>query len=299
MNEDDLLNDPQIKNSTLPKEEEQNTPLPPKPKISLLEITFDINQVERAYSNGSHNFTIKFEETFIFQEKKIEQIIIKGSKIDSFSQQGKLEVGKRVVISGIKIGKELSLHTANIFNSDGLCTLKINNDDSFAEIKSVTSTYGGVSAKNEALWKEENSLDQLAIELLDIIEKNKQICQEAQTLGLNLPTISNDVLKPFQQVFFKEFNDKLPLDNPINRDVDSANQNVRQQKMNIKANVYRIYDRNIKALTDAKKNEPSVPNNELEKLKNKVMVAINEVLSDNNNLQNINLTTFENGEYLN
>ncbi|CAI2198743.1 642_t:CDS:2, partial [Funneliformis geosporum] len=120
----------------------------------------------------------------------------------------------------------------------------------------------------------------------------------AQNHGLNLPKLPADTLEFFETDSFQLLDDTQPLSSSHNSQINTENEQIRQKKLNIKKNIYRIYENNQKKLAEAKTGK-TPPKNELEKLKEEVKGKINKVLTDKDNLRNINLTTLENGKYQN
>jgi len=139
----------------------------------------------------------------------------------------------------------------------------------------------------------------LSEELLKIIEDNNQTCQEAQNFGIKLPEIPSDALNYFQEEFFALLDENQPLNSPHNSQINTENKNIRKKKLNIKENIYGIYNNNKKKLTEKKTGQTTSPKNELEKLKEEAKERINQILTDKDNLRNINLTTLAKGKYQN
>jgi len=139
----------------------------------------------------------------------------------------------------------------------------------------------------------------LAEELLKVIEDNNQICQEAQNFGIKLPEIPSDALNYFQEEFFALLDENQPLDSSHNSQISTENENIRKKKLNIKENIYGIYNNNKKKLTEKKTGQTTSPKSELEKLKEEAKERINKILTDKDNLRNINLTTLDEGKYQN
>jgi hypothetical protein len=165
--------------------------------------------------------------------------------------------------------------------------------------------YPEVQRHNQDLVNEENELFRLMAELQEIIDEknNKGVCQEAQALGLNLPNIPVDVLDFFQEEFFQKLDETSPLTSYTNVQISIDNGIIRQKKMNIKDNVYQIFNSNTKKLADKIKEQqnssPHQPESELEKLKREFKERIDEILTDKDNLRNINLATLDNGKFQN
>src|SRR6185437_604136 len=90
-----------------------------------------------------------------------------------------------------------------------------------------------------------------------------------------------------------------PLNSSQNSQINVRNENVRNKKLNIKKNIYGIYDNNKKKLAEGKSGQKLPPANALEKLKQEVKERINKLLTDKDNLRNINLTTLDKGKYQN
>ncbi|CAI2200520.1 1220_t:CDS:2, partial [Funneliformis geosporum] len=120
----------------------------------------------------------------------------------------------------------------------------------------------------------------------------------AQNHGLNLPKLPADTLEFFETDSFQLLDDTQPLNSSHNNQINTDNEQIRQKKLNIKKNIYGIYENNQKKLAEAKTGK-TPPKNELEKLKEEVKEKINKVLTDKDNLRNINLTTLENGKWQN
>ena len=139
----------------------------------------------------------------------------------------------------------------------------------------------------------------LSEELLKIIEDNNQICQEAQNFGIKLPEIPSDALNYFQEEFFAFLDENQPLNSPHNSQINTENKNIRKKKLNIKENIYGIYNNNKKKLTEKKTGQTTSPKSELEKLKEEAKERINKILTDKDNLRNINLTILAEGKYQN
>nr|CAG8476470.1 5880_t:CDS:2 [Entrophospora candida] len=246
------------------KEKANNSP-PPVEKPVGVSVSFVINKVEK---NGPLSFNLTPDLPFTFNGQKIDKVNIRGNKIKVLFQEDELLAGKTMTISKIQPG------------SNGILTI----DE--------------VRQKNAELAQEENSFTHLVNELTNIIKKNNQeVCPKASKLGLNLPTIPLDTLKYFEEKFFIELDDKLPLTDPANQQIIASNEAIRRKKReSIKANIYKIYNKNLKKLEDYHKEKPS--SSDLEKLKSRAIETINKVLTDKDNLQNIDLFTLESGKYL-
>jgi hypothetical protein len=150
------------------------------------------------------------------------------------------------------------------------------------------------------LASEENNLALLAAELVEVIDKNEKVFQEARQEGLNLPQLPATALDYFQEEFFQSLDETQPLNSSHNSQINADNEKIKQKKLNIKTNVYRIYNDNKKKLDD-KKSDPNTntSKSELEKLKEEAKQKINEVLTDKDNLRYTNLVTLDNGKYQN
>jgi hypothetical protein len=161
--------------------------------------------------------------------------------------------------------------------------------------------FAEVRQKNQELPNQENDMSSLARELLGVIETNRGICQEARKIRLNLPEITTDVLEYFQEEFFAKLDERFPLDSSVNREISANNQVIREKKLTIKQNIYRISNDNKRKLLEEKNREenPS-PENELKKIRDQVKEEINKILISKSSLQNIDLKTLLiNGKYRN
>jgi hypothetical protein len=138
----------------------------------------------------------------------------------------------------------------------------------------------------------------LAAELLHLIVENKKVVQEATSFGLNLPEFLPSALDYFQEEFFTLLYEDQFFDSSQNKQIDTNNKKIKQKKENIKQNINRIYNDNKKRLAEAKAGQ-TPPETELEKVKKAMKEKINKVLTDKDNLRNIDLTTLENGKYQN
>ncbi|CAG8844930.1 35480_t:CDS:1, partial [Racocetra persica] len=105
-------------------------------------------------------------------------------------------------------------------------------------------SFPDVVKKNHDLINEENSFFKLRDELKDIINKNKAVVQEAQTLGLTLPSFSDNALDFFQTAPFIIFDAGQPLNSPFNQQTSDKNDKTRQKALNLKNNIYQIYNSN-------------------------------------------------------
>lgn len=202
-----------------------------------------------------------------------------------------MEPGKALSITNLQLGEEGG---ARIEGDHKLVIPR----DSQADISVF---YPEVRQKNTELAQQEKDLVGLVTELTEVITKNNQeVVLQAQKLGLKLPTIPLESLKYFQSVFFKDLEEKLPLDSPFNQKIMGENEIIRRKKEEgIKKNIYQIYHKNLKKLENYQKNGPSTPDSELERLKNQVIEIINQVLINKDNLRKINLSALEEGKYLN
>jgi hypothetical protein len=218
-------------------------------------------------------------------------VVSRIDKIALLHQQGELEPGKAILITNLQLGEEKG---AKIENNRKLSIPRNSQAD-------IVVFYPEVRQKNTELAHKEKDLVDLVTELTDVITKNNQeVVPQAQKLGLKLPTIPLESLKYFQEVFFKDLDDKLPLASPFNQKIMAENEIVRRKKEEgIKKNIYQIYHKNLKKLENYQKNGPSTPDSELEKLKNQVIEIINQVLINKDNLRKINLSALEGGKYLN
>src|SRR2546423_11596916 len=108
------------------------------------------------------------------------------------------------------------------------------------------------------------------------------------------------LLNYFEETFFAPLDENQPLNSSHNSQIITENENIRKKKLNIKKNIYGIYDNNKKKLAEKKTGGQTPPlKNELEKLKQEAKERINQVLTDKDNLRNIDLTTLANGKYQN
>ncbi|CAG8717140.1 10515_t:CDS:2, partial [Ambispora leptoticha] len=113
-------------------------------------------------------------------------------------------------------------------------------------------------------------------------------------------TSENTALDFFEEETFQFLDESQPLNSPDNSQINANNEKIKQVKLNLKSNIYRIYNNNKRKL-DEKKNRSNtnIPKSELEKLREEVKQKIFEVLNDKYNLRYINLTTLANGKYQN
>jgi len=230
-----------------------------------------------------------------------------GRKARIAFQNGDLHPGNTIAITNIRFAP----NRAKIISSDELWIGK-----SYDEIQVISSTnppsissspdspppptfFSEIGQENQKLNQEENKMVLLAEELLKVIEDNNQICQEAQNFGIKLPEIPTDALNYFQEEFFEKLDESQPLNSSQNSQINVRNENVRNKKLNIKKNIYGIYDNNKKKLAEGKSGQKLPPANALEKLKQEVKERINKLLTDKDNLRNINLTTLDKGKYQN
>jgi len=220
-------------------------------------------------------------------------------------QNGDLQSGNTIAITNVRFDPD----HANINYSSELWIGK-----SYDEIQVISSAnpsstssdspppptfFPEVEQENQKLNQEENKMVLLAEELLKVIEDNNQICQEAQSLKLNLPEIPTDALNYFQEEFFEKLDESQPLNSSHNSQINAENENVRNKKLNTKKNIYGIYESNKKKLAEGKSGQKLPPANALEKLKQETKERISNILTDKDNLRNINLTTLASGKYQN
>ncbi|CAG8634998.1 724_t:CDS:1, partial [Paraglomus occultum] len=232
---------------------------------------------------------------------------ILGRKVRTAFQNGDLQPGNTIAITNIRFAR----NRAEITSNNELWIGK-----SYDEIQVISSTnppsnssspdspppptfFPEVGQENQELNQEENKMALLAEELLRVIEDNNQICQEAQNFGVKLPEIPSDALNYFQEEFFTLLDENQPLNSSHNSQINTENENIRKKKLNIKENIYGISNNNKRKLTEKKAGQTASPKNELEKLKEEAKERINQILTDKDNLRNINLTTLAKGKYQN
>ena len=213
------------------------------------------------------------------------------SEITSLYQKGEL------------VGKGVSISQINLANSEHK-KVEISGNRLRIPVGSygnIQLFYPEVKQKNAELAEKEKDYFDLVLELTNIIkENNLKVVPQAQKLGLKLPLIPLDSLKYFEEAFFKELDEKLPVASPFNQKIIAENESIRKKKEEvIKKNIYQIYNKNLKKLENYQKKEPFSPNSDLEKIKNQAIETINQILTDKNNLRDIDLSTLEGGKFLN
>ncbi|KLL05349.1 MAG: hypothetical protein MRERV_2c100 [Mycoplasmataceae bacterium RV_VA103A] len=320
-NLNNLLNDNEITNSrekvaTSPNQQTNNNPsgndnntnnqqqTPPRNQTTTIrDLTFLIDHVIPGYNGNPHFITLSFP------------LVVEGFNIHFLTIQSNdslLQDGNQVIIRDVELGPGRAEVDAYIEE------ISIKNYFRTIELVSTTPPPGGgsrtpnnpppppsfpdVVKKNHDLINEENGLTQLYNELKDIINKNKSVVQEAQTLGLTLPSFSDNALDFFETAPFVLFDAGQPLNSPFNQQTSDKNDKTRQKVLNLKNNIYQIYNSNVKKLNEKKQGEQGgspPPENELTKLKNQVINKINNILSDPDNLRNIDLNTLAGGKYRN
>ncbi|CAG8610615.1 10933_t:CDS:2 [Cetraspora pellucida] len=267
------------------------------------DLTFLIDHVIPGYGGNDHYIILSAP------------LVVEGTNIAFFSIQSKpefdplLQDGNQVIIRDVEFGPGLS--EIDAFREE----IEIRNF--YRTIDPVSTapppTGGGgnsppplsfpdVLQKNHDLINEENGFTQLCNELKDIINKNKSVVQEAQTLGLTLPSFSDNALDFFQTAPFVLFDAGQPLNSPFNQQTSDKNDKTRQKALNLKNNIYQIYNSNVKKLNEKKQGDQGgspPPENELTKLKKQAIEKINTILADPDNLRNIDLNTLASGKYRN
>ncbi|CAH1755729.1 4981_t:CDS:2 [Entrophospora sp. SA101] len=281
----DLLNSSDITNSREKTTTSPPTPdnsstgtSQPRPTPQSVDVSFTIGKATRQWEDMGY-FILEPTSAISLRGKKIIRVHVSGNSND-------LREGNTISITNIKLEDGRASIDNVIARSNG--PTSPSNPQSFPE----------VSQKNQELAAEENNLALLAAELLEIIDtKNKEVCREAQTIGLNLPAIPDSVLNYFQEEFFQQLDENQPLNSSHNSQINTDNDKIKQKKLNIKNNVYRVYNSNSKKLTDKKheKNNPDCPpENELAKRKRQIIEEINKIVTDQDNLRNIDLITLAN-----
>ena len=234
-------------------------------------IQFTIKSIEKP-DEDTNFFFIELDSPITVNGHQVNFIDITGEKPNTAYQNGDLRVGKTVIITNLRFSRG----GTEIINGNQLSVAK----RSFGNINAVSSSttppspdsppippsFPEVMQKNQALNQEETKMFLLVEELLKIIEYSNKIYQEAQQLGLNLPEISTDALNYFQEEFFEQLDESQALNSSQNSQIDACNEIVRKKKLNIKKNIYGIYDNNKKKLAEAKTGS-TPPKNELEKIK--------------------------------
>jgi len=251
-------------------------------------------------------FSIVLESPITVNEKQINLIEITGKKANTAYQNGDLQTGNTIVITNVIF----SPFTATI---NGYKELSISKH--YEEIQVVSSAppspdsppppefFPEVRQKNQELPDQEREMVALAEELLKIVEKNQEFCQEIKKFGLRPLEISNDALLYFQEEFFTELNEQLALDSSINREISNYNETVKQKKLSIKKGIYRILNNNKQTLLEEENKEHNpkpdeIPDKELKETRQQVREEINKLLNRNSSLQNIELNMLlTNGKY--
>ncbi|CAG8631123.1 8745_t:CDS:2, partial [Cetraspora pellucida] len=259
----DLLNDPVIRNSTAPAAsnddaEEQNqgqtqnpppnntnqTSNPPPPPSSnnspppprqqpttTRDLTFLIDHVILGHNGNPHYIILSAP------------LVVEGFDISFLTIQSNdplLQGGNQVIIRDVELGPGRAEVDAYIEE------ISIKNYFRTIELVSTTPPPGGgnrtpnnpppppsfpdVVKKNHDLIDEENSFFKLRDELKAIINQNKSVVQEAQTLGLTLPSFSDNALDFFQTAPFVLFDAGQPLNSPFNQQTSDKNDKIRQKK---------------------------------------------------------------------
>ena len=301
----DLLNSADINSSreTLreeteqPRNSEQPSPIPPSSTIQ-----FTIGKVQTLEPELGW-FWVEPNPSVTVNGVEITHISLVKGELNTHFQDGNLAVGNVVCINGIEFGPEKTC----IVNGN---ELMINGNFSGLQLVSrqqgetsppENPIFAEVRQKNEELPNQENAMSFLARELLGVIEANRGVCQEARKIRLNLPEIPADVLEYFQEEFFAKLDEKFPLDSSVNREIIANNQVIREKKLTIEQNIYRISNDNRRKLLEGRNGEETPDSeNELKKIRDQVKEEINKILISKSSLQNIDLKTLLiNGKYRN
>ncbi|CAG8807198.1 29664_t:CDS:2, partial [Racocetra persica] len=288
-----------------PPPSSNNFPPPPRQQpTTTRDLTFLIDHVIPGYNGNPHYIILSAP------------LVVEGFDISFLTIQSNdplLQGGNQVIIRDVELGSgraEVDAHIEEISIKNYFRTI---------ELVSTTPPPGGgsrtpnnppplpsfpdVVKKNQDLIDEENSFFKLRDELKDIINKNKSVVQEAQTLGLTLPSFSDNALDFFQTAPFVLFDAGQPLNSPFNQQISDKNDKIRQKALNLKNNIYQIYNNNVKKLNEKKQGEQGgspPPENELTKLKKQAINKISNILTDPDNLRNIDLNTLAGvNDYLN
>jgi len=233
---------------------------------------------------------------------------ILGRKVRTAFQNGDLQPGNTIAITNIRFARnraEITPHN-ELWIGKSYDEIQVISSatpppptSSFPDSPPPPAFFPEVGQENQELNQEENKMALLAEELLKVIEDNNQICQEAQSLRLNLPEIPTDALNYFQKEFFEKLDENQSFNSSHNSQINIRNENIRNKKLNTKKNIYGIYESNKKKLAESKSGQKFPPANDLEKLKQEVKERINKILTNKDNLRNINLTMLANGKYQN
>ncbi|CAJ0837630.1 2876_t:CDS:10, partial [Entrophospora sp. SA101] len=274
---------------------------PPTPTNQSL--TFTIRNTEPYFADDC--FKLELNPPITVNGNQITSVIIKGDQVNTCLENGDLAAGNTLTITNIQFGPSLATidnhNTLAIFEHFGnIQAVNVNNNPVPNNPPPIPRpTFPEVQQKNQELASEENNLLILAAELLKTIEENRKVVHEAQSLGLNLAEISDDALDYFQEEFFTELDESLAVDNPTNRQILATNEQIRHRKLNIKENINLIYNSNQQNLAAEKNGKKPLPTDELGQLKKQVIAEINQILTDKDNLKNIDLNTLESGKYQN
>ncbi|CAJ0926629.1 21602_t:CDS:10 [Entrophospora sp. SA101] len=250
---------------------------PPTPTNQSL--TFTIRNTEPYFADDC--FKLELNPPITVNGNQITSVIIKGDQVNTCLENGDLAAGNTLTITNIQFGPSLATidnhNTLAIFEHFGnIQAVNVNNNPVPNNPPPIPRpTFPEVQQKNQELASEENNLLILAAELLKTIEENRK------------------------EEFFTELDESLAVDNPTNRQILATNEQIRHRKLNIKENINLIYNSNQQNLAAEKNGKKPLPTDELGQLKKQVIAEINQILTDKDNLKNIDLNTLESGKYQN